>query len=67
MAIAENVGVTGVLTVMFRVVVVAHCPAVGVKLYTVLPTTAVLTEGDHVPVIGGTFVELVGITGAVAF
>ena len=48
-------------------VVVAHCPAVGVKFYTVLPTTAVLTEGDHVPVIGGTFVELVGITGAVAF
>ena len=27
-----KVGVTGVLTVIVRVVVVAHCPAVGVKV-----------------------------------
>ena len=34
------------------VVVVAHCPAEGVKVYTVDPAEAVLTvEGLHVPVI----------------
>ena len=60
-------GVTGVLTVMFSIAVVAHWPAVGVKVYIIVPNDAVLTAGDHVPVIGGTFVELVGITGAVAF
>ena len=55
------------LTVMFKVVFAAHWPAVGVKVYTAVPKTAVLTAGDHVPVIGGILVELVGITGAVEF
>lgn len=32
-----------------------------------MPTVAVLTAGAQVPVIGVTFVELVGNTGAVAF
>jgi hypothetical protein len=27
-----NVGVTGVFTVEFNIVVVAHCPAVGIKV-----------------------------------
>ena len=45
---------------MFNVVFVAHWPAVGVKVYTVAPKTAVLTAGDHVPVIGGILVGLRG-------
>jgi hypothetical protein len=49
---------------MFNVVVTAHCPAVGVKVYTVVPATAVLTAGAHVPVIAGMLVDVVGITGA---
>lgn len=46
----------------------AHCPAVGVKVYFVVPGVAVLNTGDHVPVIGVLLVELVGSTaGVVAF
>ncbi len=67
LAIAANVGVTGVLTVISNVVVVAHWPTVGVNVYVVVPKTAVLTAGAHVPVIGAASAELVGKTGAVAF
>jgi hypothetical protein len=50
---------------MLIVVVVAHWPAVGVKVYTVVPATAVLiTAGAHVPVIAGRLVELAGNAGA---
>ena len=50
------------------VVVDAHCPAVGVNVYTVDPTIEVLiTEGDHVPIIGGELLELVGNTPGVVF
>ena len=49
---------------MLNVVVVAHCPTVGVKVYTVVPATAVLTAGAHVPVIAGRLVDDKGKTGA---
>ena len=50
------------------VVVVAHCPAAGVKVYVVVPVTAVLiTAGLHVPVIGGILVEVNDSSGAVLF
>jgi hypothetical protein len=51
-----NSGVTGWLTVTVIVVVVAHCPAVGVKVYVVV--AALFTAGDHVPVI--VLLEVVG-------
>jgi len=55
-ATAVNVGVTFGLTVIVKVVVVAHCPAAGVKVYVVV---AVLSKaGAHVPVIP--LLELVG-------
>ena len=45
---AVNVGVTFGFTVIVRVVVVAHCPAVGVNVYVVV---VVLSKaGDQVPV-----------------
>ena len=44
------------------VCVVAHCPAVGVKIYVVV--AVLLIAGDHVPVI--LFVELVANGGIVA-
>ena len=47
-ATAINVGVTLGLTVIVIVAVVAHCPAVGVKVYVVV---VVLSKaGDQVPV-----------------
>ena len=46
-ATALNVGVTLGLTVIVKVVVVAHCPAVGVKVYVVV--AVLLIAGDHVP------------------
>ena len=53
---AAKVGVVGVLTVIDKVVVVAHKPAVGVKVYKVV---VVLSKaGDHVPV--SPLVEVVG-------
>ena len=64
---ALKVGVTFGLTAMINVAVVAHWPAVGVKVYTVVPGLAVLTAGLHVPVMGVALVELVGNTGAVEF
>jgi len=55
-ATAVNVGVILGLTVMVNVVVVAHCPAVGVNVYVVV---AVLSSaGAHVPVIP--LLEVVG-------
>lgn len=47
-AIAVNVGVILGLTVMVNVVVVAHCPAVGVNVYVVV--AVLFNAGDHVPV-----------------
>jgi hypothetical protein len=47
-ATASNVGTMFGLTVMVNVVVVAHCPAVGVNVYVVV---AVLSSaGDQIPV-----------------
>jgi hypothetical protein len=46
---ALNVGVTCVLTVIVKDSVVAHCPAVGVKVYVVVAW--LFKAGDHVPVI----------------
>jgi hypothetical protein len=48
-ATAVNVGVTFGVTVIVNVVVVAHCPAVGVKVYVVV--AVLLSAGVHVPVI----------------
>jgi hypothetical protein len=48
-ATALNVGVMFGLTVIVNVVVVAHCPVVGVKVYVVV--TVLLSAGDHEPVI----------------
>ncbi len=54
--------------VMIIVVSVAHCPAVGVKVYVCIPTVEVLiVDGDHVPVIGGVLLELVDKVPGVAF
>ena len=61
-ATAVNVGVTFGLTVIVKVVVVAHCPAVGVNVYVVV---AVLSSaGDQDPVIP--LVEVVGNGASVA-
>ena len=57
---------TGAFTTTLMVVVVAPCPAVGVKVYVVVPTVAVLmVAGLQVPV--KLFVDVVGRAGAVAF
>ena len=63
-ATATNVGVINGFTVIVKVAVVAQSPAVGVNVY--VPVAVLLTTGDHVPVIAGVFVELVGKTGAVS-
>lgn len=52
----ENVGIVLLLTVTVRVVVEAHCPAFGVKVYVVV--TVLFNAGNHIPVIP--FVEVVG-------
>jgi hypothetical protein len=57
--------IVGAVTVTDIVVVVAHCPALGVNVYDVVPTVVVLTAGDHVPVI--LFVDTVDNTGGVEF
>jgi hypothetical protein len=47
----SKVGVTLEVIVMERVAEVAHCPAVGVNVYTVVPVDAVfIVLGLHVPV-----------------
>jgi hypothetical protein len=53
--------------VTLNVAVVAHCPAVGVNVYTVGPAPEVLIAAFHVPVMAGVFVELVGNKGATEF
>ena len=47
-ATGVNVGVMFALTVMVSVVVVAHCPAVGVKVYVVV--AVLFSAGAQVPV-----------------
>jgi hypothetical protein len=61
-ATAVNVGVIFGLTVIVNVVVVAHCPAVGVNVYVVV--AVLLSAGDHEPVIP--LVEVVGNADKVA-
>jgi hypothetical protein len=57
----SNVGTTLFEITTVIVVVVAHCPTLGVKVYTVDPTIVVfITDGFQVPVIGGVLFELVG-------
>src|SRR5260221_8966257 len=51
-----NVGVMFGLTVILNVVVAAHWPAVGVKVYVVV--AVLLNAGDHAPVIP--FSDVVG-------
>jgi hypothetical protein len=61
-ATAVKVGVVLLLTAMVKVVVVAHCPAVGVNVYVVV---AVLSSaGAHVPVMP--LLDVVGSGGKVA-
>ena len=48
-ATGVNVGVTFALTVIVNVVVVAHCPAVGVNVYVVV--AVLFNAGAQVPVI----------------
>ena len=62
-----NIGVTFGFTVMVIEAVVAHCPAVGVNVYTEVPAVEVLIAEFQVPVIAGVLVELVGNTGATPF
>jgi len=57
-----KVGVTFGLTVTVNVVVAAHWPASGVKVYVPL-TVLLTTAGDQVPVMP--FVDVNGSTGAV--
>jgi hypothetical protein len=60
-AMAAKVGVTFGLTATVNVVVDAHWPASGVKVYVPL-AVLLTTAGDHVPVIP--FVDVVGNVGA---
>jgi hypothetical protein len=53
---AANAGVTLGVMVIDNVVVVAHCPAVGVKVYVVV--AVLFIAGAHVPVIP--LVDVVG-------
>src|SRR3954447_10728872 len=47
-----NVGVICVATVIFSANPIPHCPAFGVKVYSVVPTVFVLmVAGFHVPMI----------------
>ena len=64
--IVAKVGVTWVAMVTLSVAAVAHCPASGVKVYTVVPSVAVETvAGFQVPV---TFsIDAAGSAGAVEF
>ena len=64
---AAKMGTVGAFTVIFSVVVVAHCPAFGVKVYVVVPAVAVLTAGAQTPTIAGKSFELVGRTGFGSF
>ena len=59
-----KVGIIEAFTVISREVELAHCPAVGVKVYVVVPATAVETVADQTPVI--LLLEDVGKIGGVA-
>ena len=59
--IALNVGTTLGIIVIVNVTVLAHCPAVGVKVYVVVAELSI--AGDHEPVT--LFVDVVG-NGAIA-
>ena len=61
-ATAVNVGVMFGLTTIVNVVVVAHCPAVGVKVYVVV--AVLFSAGDQVPVIPS--LDVVGNAASVA-
>jgi len=61
-ATCVNTGVTLEFTVITIFLVVAHCPAFGVKVYVVV--AVLLIAGDHVPVIP--LVEVVGSAANVA-
>lgn len=64
--IALNDGTICASTVMLSVVVIAHCPAAGVKVYTVVPAVDVLiVAGLHVPLMP--LVEVAGNDGAPEF
>ena len=64
--ICVNVGVTCELITMFMAVITPHCPALGVKVYVVVPITDVLmVAGLHVPVIP--LLDVAGSEGAVLF
>lgn len=67
LGIAAKVGTICVVIFTVMVVVVAHCPAAGVNVYTVLPRLVVLMAAFHVPVIAGRSFELVGKAGATEF
>ncbi len=54
-ATAAKVGVIFGFTVIVKVVVVAHCPAVGLKVSVV--EVVLSSAGNQVPVIGGILVE----------
>jgi hypothetical protein len=61
-----NVGVICGLMVTLNVAVIAHCPAVGVNVYVVVPAvTALIVAGLHVPVMP--LLDVVGNAGAVEF
>ena len=62
-SITSNVGVMLGVTVMFKVVVVAHCPASGVNVY-VADVVLLTVAGLHVPAI--LFVDVDGSVGAAA-
>jgi len=65
-AICVKVGIMAVLMVMSIVAVVAHCPALGVKLYVAIPVPDVfIVAGLHVPLM--LLFDVVGSTGTVAF
>ena len=57
-----NVGIMFGFTVMVNVVVVAHCPAVGVNVYVVV--AVLFNAGDQVPV--NPLLEVVGSAVSVA-
>ena len=58
-----KVGVVCVVTVVVKVAVVAHCPALGVKVYVPL-AVLLIVEGNHVPIIP--LLDVAGNTGATA-
>ena len=65
--IGAKVGTICGFTVILIVVVVAHCPAVGVNVYTIVPAATVLIGAFQVPVIAGRLVDASGNMGATEF